>query len=68
METQSINILKQIAHDVRFLKNEMVEIKEDICGLKDIEFEVKSGYLEKLDKIENGKFLSREEFEKEIAD
>ena len=60
--------LETIHKDLEFLKKEMVEIKEDINQLRDIELEVRPEYLEKLNKIENGKFLSREDFEKEMAD
>jgi len=66
MEAVSTDLLKQIAEDMRFLKNEMVEIKGEISELKDIELEVKPEYLKKLNKIEKGKFLSREEFDKEV--
>jgi len=66
MEAVSTDLLKQIAEDMRFLKNEMVEIKGEISELKDIELEVKPEYLKKLNKIEKGKFLSREELDKEV--
>ena len=66
MEAVSTDLLKQIAEDMRFLKNEMVEIRGEISELKDIELEVKPEYLKKLNKIEKGKFLSREELDKEV--
>ena len=59
--------LETIHKDLESLKKEMVEIKEDINELRDIELEVRPEYLEKLNKIEKGKFLSREDFEKEMA-
>jgi len=63
METANINLLKQIAEDVRFVKEEVVIIKD---GLKDIGFEVRPEYIEKLEKIEKGRFLSRKELEEEM--
>jgi hypothetical protein len=64
METININLLKQIAEDLKFVKKELVIIKDEI---KDIGLEVRPEYLEKLNKIEKGRFLSRKEFEKELA-
>ncbi len=68
METAQINLLKQLVNDVGFIKRELLEIKDEITDLKDIELEVKPEYLQKLKKIEKGKFFSQEEFEKEMED
>ncbi len=63
------NVTLEMMHkDLESLKKEMVGIKEDINELRDIELEVRPEYLEKLNKIEKGKFLSRKDFEKEMAD
>jgi len=59
----SEQLLKQIAKDVKEIKNRIRNVEEDI---EDIGLEVNSEYAEKLKKINKGKFLSKEEFEKII--
>lgn len=59
--------LEKVNQNILNLHKEITEIKEEIQDLKDFELEVKPEYLEKLDKIEKGRFLSRKEFEKEMA-
>ena len=66
MSPSDTEMLKKMVNDIKDIKEEISEIKEEISELRD--FEVKSEYIEKLDKIRQGKFLSREEFEKELAD
>ncbi len=65
MHTETI--LKQIANDVAYIKKRLVKIEVDI-GELDIEtHEVRPNYVEKLKKVESGKFLSETEFEKELG-
>jgi hypothetical protein len=64
METININLLKQIAEDLKFVKKELVIIKDEI---KDIGLEVTPQNPDTLNKIEKGRFFSRKEFEKELA-
>ena len=59
-------LLKKVAEDVSFIKNELVEIKADLDDLRDLE--VRPEYLEKLNAIEKERSLSREELEKELAE
>ncbi|PIN74655.1 hypothetical protein COV18_07230 [Candidatus Woesearchaeota archaeon CG10_big_fil_rev_8_21_14_0_10_37_12] len=59
-------LLKKVAEDVSFIKNELVEIKADLDDLRDLE--VRPEYLEKLEKIEKGKFHSREEVERILGE
>ena len=59
--------LEQVNRNILKLYKEVVEIKEEISDLRDVELEVRSEYLEKLEQIEKGRFLSREEFEKEMS-
>lgn len=67
MENMQIDLLKKIVNDMDFIKKELFGIKEEIEDLKDIELEVRPEYLKKLKEIEKGEFLSRKEFEKEMA-
>ena len=60
--------LEQVNKNVLNLHKEITEIKEGIRDLKYIEIEVKPEYFKKLNEIERGKFLSREDFEKEIGE
>ena len=60
--------LEHINRNILNIHREIVEIKEEINDLLDVELEVKPEYLEKLDKIEKGRFLSRKEFEKEMVE
>ena len=63
---ETVTILKQIANDVSDIKKKLVKIEEDI-GELDIEIhEIKPEYIEKLKKIDSGRFLSEKEFEKEL--
>lgn len=61
-----VTLLKKIETDISFIKGEILEIKEELSDLRDLE--VKPSYLEKIKKIEQGKFFSRETFEKEMAE
>jgi len=64
METETI--LKQIADDVADIKKRVEKIEVGIEELDTEMHEVKPEYLEKLKQIDKGKFLSEEEFEKEL--
>ena len=59
--------LEQVHKDILKLHREIVEIKEEISDLRDVELKVRPEYVEKLEQIEKGRFLSREEFEKEMS-
>tara|TARA_Y100000310_G_scaffold327182_1_gene393146 strand:- start:2192 stop:2407 length:216 start_codon:yes stop_codon:yes gene_type:complete len=55
METISLNLLQQIAEDIKFLKHEILNIREDVNELKDFELEVKPEYITKLKRIDKEK-------------
>jgi hypothetical protein len=49
-------VLEQIADDIRSIRRELAELKEEVSDLRDVELEVRPEYLEKLKKIEAGQF------------
>lgn len=49
-------LLKQVAEDVRLIREELIELKEEVNDLRDIDLEVRPEYLAKLKKIDSGKF------------
>lgn len=49
-------LLQQIAQDIRLMRQELSELKEEVNDLRDVELEARPEYLEKLKKIETGKF------------
>ena len=62
-------LLKQVAEDVRIIRQELSQLKEEVNDLRDIELEVRPEYLAKLRKIDVGKFKrfsSIDELRKEI--
>ncbi len=62
-------LLTKIAEDVRLMRQELAELKEEVNDLRDGEYEVRPEYLEKLKKIDAGKFKrfsSIEELRREI--
>lgn len=67
MSTGAIT-LEQIHQDILILHKEINDVKKEIEGLRDIELEVQPEYIEKLKKIKSGKFLSRQELEKELEE
>lgn len=65
MKTETM--LKQLAEDVAEIKEKLVKIEVTIEELDNNVHEVKPAYLEKLKRIEKGKFLSDEEFERALS-
>lgn len=49
-------ILQQIAQDVRLIRQELSELKEEVNDLRDVEVEVRPEFLEKLKMIDSGNF------------
>ncbi|NQE52236.1 hypothetical protein C5S29_01485 [ANME-1 cluster archaeon GoMg3.2] len=64
-ETQ---LLEKIADDVSFLKDRIIRIEEELNEINSELHEVRPEYMEKLKRIDKGKFLTREEFEKELEE
>ena len=64
-ETQ---LLGKIADDVSFLKDRIIRIEEELNEINSELHEVRPEYTEKLKMIDKGKFLTREEFEKELEE
>ncbi|MEA2003617.1 MAG: hypothetical protein U9O53_01510 [archaeon] len=64
-----IATLQKISDDLDFLKEKIVRIENDVEEINlDLHKNVKSEYLKKLKKIDKGKFISEDEFKKEMAD
>jgi len=64
-ETQ---LLEKIADDVSFLKDRIIHIEEELNEINSELHEVRPEYTEKLKRIDNGKILTREEFEKALEE
>jgi hypothetical protein len=64
-ETQ---LLEKIADDVSFLKDRIIHIEEELNEINSELHEVRPEYTEKLKRIDKEKFLTREEFEKELEE
>lgn len=63
-----IQLLKRMAEDISFLKQKVIHIEEELTDISNYLHIVRPEYVEKLKKIDQGKFLSREEFEKELGE
>tara|TARA_Y100000310_G_C20697905_1_gene827076 strand:- start:5606 stop:5800 length:195 start_codon:yes stop_codon:yes gene_type:complete len=59
--------LQKISDDLDFLKQKVGEIEINLEELN-VHSEVKKEYVEKIKEIDAGKFLSEEEFEKEMKE
>ncbi len=59
--------MDQLHEDILALRRELEEVKDVVEDIRD-EAEVRPEYLAKLKRIESGKFLSREELEKELGE
>jgi len=66
--TEDTVTLQQIHRDLLALSQEVKQIRTGIDDLRDVESKVRPEYLRKIKEIEKGKFLSREELEKELED
>ena len=61
-------VMQKISEDLDFLKERIIKIEVNVEEINfDIHNDVKPGYLQKLKRIDEGKFLTEEEFEKEMA-
>lgn len=49
-------LLKQVVEDVRIIRQELTALREEVSDLRDVELEVKPEYLQKLKKVDSGKF------------
>ncbi len=59
---------QQVIDDLAFLKERILRIEMEISEISDDLHQVRPDYLIKLKKIDQGKFISRKEFEKELED
>ena len=57
---------QQILNELEFLKEKILKIEMDVSEINDDLHLVNPEYLEKLKKIDEGKFISRAELEKEL--
>lgn len=61
--------LQKISDDLDFLKEKISRIETDVEEINlDLHRNVNPDYIKKLRKIDKGKFLTEEEFEKEMAE
>lgn len=65
MEAQ---LLKQIAQDVMEIKQRVTRLETTMEEIDIDLHDIKPEYLQKLKKIDEGKFLSEDEFEKELEE
>ena len=61
-------ILKDIAKDLKVLRDKMEKIEQGLDDLSNDFHDLRPEYLEKLKKIDKGKFISRGDFEKELEE
>jgi hypothetical protein len=59
---------QRILDDLAFLKEKILRIEMEVSEINDDLHQIRPDYLEKLKKIDKGKFISRAEFEKELMD
>lgn len=59
---------QRIMDDLAFLKEKIIRIEMEVSEINDDLHQIRPDYLEKLKKIDKGKFISRAEFEKELMD
>ncbi len=57
---------QRIMDDLAFLKEKILKIEMDVSEINDDLHQVRPEYLEKLKKINEGKFISRAELEREL--
>lgn len=61
-------LLLKIAEDVGAMKQKIDKIEREVEELAEDLHEVRPEYLEKLKRIDSGKFLSREEFNRRLEE
>lgn len=59
-------INQRIMDDLTFLKEKILKIEMDVSEINDDLHQVRPEYLKKLKKIDEGKFISRAELEREL--
>jgi hypothetical protein len=59
-------LLQKIAEDVGFMKQRIILIEKEVREISEDLLEVRPEYTKKLEEIDEGKFLTREEFKKEL--
>ncbi len=57
---------QRIMDDLTFLKEKILKIEMDVSEINDDLHQVRPEYLKKLKKIDEGKFISRAELEREL--
>ncbi len=58
---------KQILSELAFLKEKILKIEMEVSEINDDLHQIRPDYLEKLKKIDKGKFISRAELERELG-
>ncbi|MCZ7382726.1 MAG: hypothetical protein O8C64_14295 [Candidatus Methanoperedens sp.] len=59
---------RRIIDDLAFLKEKILRIEIEVSEINDDLHQIRPDYLEKLKKIDKGKFISRADFEKKLMD
>ncbi len=59
---------QRILDELTFMKEKILKIEIQINEINDDLHQVRPDYLIRLEKIDQGKFISRKDFEKELAD
>ncbi len=59
---------QRIMDDLAFLKEKIIRIELEVSEINDDLHQIRPDYLEKLKRIDKGKFISRADFEKELMD
>ena len=54
--------MERLAKDLKFIKDQIIEIKTDVSEINDDIHVVKPDYIEKLNKIRKGKFIRVKNF------
>ena len=62
-----IAVNQRILNELTFLKDRILKIEMDVSEINDDLHQVRPEYLEKLKKIDEGKFISRAELERELG-
>ena len=65
---EQVKLLQKIAQDVGTVKAKVERIEQDLDELSSDLHQVKPEYIEKLKKIDSGRFVSRGELEKELGE
>lgn len=67
MSDEPVTASKQIIEDLAFLRKKVAQIELQVNEINDDLHVVKPSYVKKLKKIDKGRFINQETFEKELG-